>query len=194
MRGPLGFAVLVLSIGAAHQTPSQQTDAAQLALVAPWPMFGHDARHTGRTFFFGPQSAHVVWRRATGFSSFPVGVPSVTAVAADGTIYVAVLKERLLAVNPNGTFKWAYQAGGFISSSSPAIGADGAVYIGSSNGTLYAINPDGRCGAGLRITSRCGYQRPQAVMSIHQKNEGDISIELRVGTFLRSVDTMLICY
>jgi len=62
------------------------------------------------------------------------------AIGADGTIYVG--SDKLYAINPNGTKKWAYATGDYINSS-PAIGADGKIYVGSNDRNLYAINPDG---------------------------------------------------
>ena len=49
---------------------------------------------------------------------------------------------KLYAINPKGTLKWSYTAGGAVNSS-PAIGADGTVYVGSWDFKLYAINPKG---------------------------------------------------
>lgn len=82
---------------------------------------------------------------------------STAAIADDGTIYVHTQSSQpciagpsqLLAINPNGTLKWAFGlnggAGVFIASelSSPAIGSDGTIYVTSADTGLYAINPDG---------------------------------------------------
>jgi outer membrane protein assembly factor BamB len=65
------------------------------------------------------------------------------AVAADGTIYVATLDGKLVAVTSDGKgTRWAaptHDANG----SSPAIGQDGTIYVGSSDHHLYAVHPDG---------------------------------------------------
>ena len=50
--------------------------------------------------------------------------------------------DNLYAINPDGTQKWAFSTGSYITSS-PAIGADGTIYVGSDDDNLYAINPDG---------------------------------------------------
>lgn len=152
MTRQIALVLLVLTAGV-QETPGQEANAGpEPALLAPWPMYGHDARHTGRTTLVGPQTDNVAWRVMTGSRPYNVAVPSVAAVAADGTIYVAILDEKLLALRPDGTFKWAFQVGGFISHLSPAIGLDGTVYIGSTNGILYALNPDGT----LRWTFQTG--------------------------------------
>ena len=67
--------------------------------------------------------------------------------AEDGTIYFGVMgpgndKGRVYAVNPDGTEKWYYDTGYWITSD-PVIGDDGTVYIGSTDTYFYALNPDG---------------------------------------------------
>jgi outer membrane protein assembly factor BamB len=82
---------------------------------------------------------------------------SAPAIADDGTIYVHTQSaqpctagpSQLLALNPNGTLKWAYPLNGgaavFVAEflSSPAVGADGTIYVSSADTGLYAINPNG---------------------------------------------------
>jgi large repetitive protein len=93
------------------------------------------------------------WRHSLG------GLPgnTVPAVAADGTIYVhATVKdigvggghEKLYAINPNGSRKWAvtlsaFGLNGSDEHSSPVIATNGTIYVGSWIGKLYAINPNG---------------------------------------------------
>ena len=68
------------------------------------------------------------------------------AIGTDGTIYFGTVRDfdkgDIIAVNPNGTIKWYYEAGNRIYSD-PAIGDDGTIYIGSDDGYLYAMNPNG---------------------------------------------------
>lgn len=62
---------------------------------------------------------------------------------SNGTIYFGSDDKYLYAINPNGSPKWRYYAGGLIRNS-PAIALDGTLYVGSSeNSTLHALNPDG---------------------------------------------------
>ena len=73
------------------------------------------------------------------------------SIGADGTIYVGnseyksnyIAAGHLYAINPNGTLKWKFATGSWVSSST-TIGADGVIYIGSWDGNLYAVNPDGK--------------------------------------------------
>lgn len=115
-------------------------------VVAPWPMFRHDALHSGRSPYTGPQTPTVKWRFKTGG-----GVSSSPAVAADGTVYVGSKDGHLYAINPQGTLKWRYRTGSWVYSS-PAVGAHGTIYVGSLDGCVYALNPDGK----LRWKHRTG--------------------------------------
>ncbi len=60
----------------------------------------------------------------------------------DGTIYVGSNNNRVYAINPDGTRKWAFATGGIVVSS-PAVGSDGTIYVGSNDNRVYAINPNG---------------------------------------------------
>ena len=78
----------------------------------------------------------VQWTYATGGAITLWAAP---AIGADGTIYVGSQDTYLHAVNPDGSMRWRYQAGGSIDST-PAIGADGTVYFGSADAKVYAVN------------------------------------------------------
>ena len=64
------------------------------------------------------------------------------AQGADGTIYIGDHRPYLLAINPDGSFKWEFmmEESGDIYTA-PSIGADGTIYVGTSAtmGYLYAI-------------------------------------------------------
>lgn len=74
-------------------------------------------------------------------------------VGADGTIYtVAELTTggAVIALNPDGTEKWAYKTPGVIINGGVAIGADGTLYAnggkaitGETSGGVIALNADG---------------------------------------------------
>lgn len=70
------------------------------------------------------------------------GVSSSPAIGMDGTVYVGSDDDRLYAIHPDGTKKWAFKLGGIPTS--PTIGRDGTIYVGCSDGNLYAINSDCR--------------------------------------------------
>ena len=88
----------------------------------------------------------------------PTAYVSSPAIAADGTIYTnvefyveiqGVMRPTggIYAINPDGTYKWAYLADGYAQSF-PSEDSDGTVYVARgdelANSTyLYALNPDG---------------------------------------------------
>lgn len=91
---------------------------------APWPMVAHDRERTARSAVDGPRTAQLRWSYAfapyNDYSSSPV-------VAADGTIYLASMDGKLIALQSNGSPKWiAQNVNGY---GSPALGCDGTIYI-----------------------------------------------------------------
>ena len=109
-----------------------------LAESSPWPMFSHDAQHSGFTQSYGPRTCPKSWAYETNGA-----IASSPAVGADGTVYVGSMDGTLYAIAADGTTAWTYATAGSINHSSPAIGGDGTVYIGSRDGNLYAISPTG---------------------------------------------------
>jgi len=106
-----------------------------------WPMFGRDARHTGRS----PNGAsgnflYEKWKiRLDAMVSF-----SSPAIDNNGTIYIGSWYGTLFAINPNGTEKWKFETPDWNSDmTSPAIGDDGTIYIASKNSYLYALYQNG---------------------------------------------------
>jgi len=78
---------------------------ASASLVAPpespWPMFGHDPQHTGRSPYAGPESANLQWSYVIAGNFHLKQSP---VIAPDGTIYVPA--DGVFAFNPNGSLKW----------------------------------------------------------------------------------------
>ena len=105
---------------------------------SPWPMFHHDAQHTGLSpVNTSANPGTLKWKFGTNGK-----VESSPAIGADGTIYVGSADDNLYALNPDGSQKWAFATGGAVVSS-PAIGADGTIYVGSAHDNLYAITDNG---------------------------------------------------
>ena len=103
----------------------------------PWPMFGHDASHTGRSDQYeGPPSCALSWSHSTGgaLSSSPV-------IGSDGGVYIGTFN-NLSAFDSGGALRWSYRAStGFAAS--PAVGPDGAVYAGSDDNAVYSFDSAG---------------------------------------------------
>ena len=98
-----------------------------------WPMFRHDARHTGASPMVPAAGAAPRWIFETGGQ-----IRSSPAVGLDGTVYVGSLDNKLYAVSPNGKLAWSFEALAYVFSS-PAVAGDGTVYFGSVDGHLYAV-------------------------------------------------------
>jgi len=67
-------------------------------------------------------------------------IRSSPAIASDGTIYFGTGRDRLYAVNPEGTKKWEYDTSHLSVMSSAAIGGDGTIYF-SAQQKIIALSP-----------------------------------------------------
>jgi outer membrane protein assembly factor BamB len=109
----------------------------QIVTIEPcWPMFKRTAERRSSSPFAGPSTNNRLWK----FAESPLNIRSSPAVAVDGTIYVGSSDDKLYAVNPDGTRKWATSVGGDIDSS-PAIGFGGRIYVAADNDRLFALHP-----------------------------------------------------
>src|SRR5439155_23929399 len=160
----VGLATIAVAVPAATSAAPPDDGLASSA----WPMFQHDARHTGQSPYVGPMGRlRRKWRVAVE------GTPGSPAIAADGTIYLPSGNSTggdrrgfLNAFNPNGTLRWRFEfgrqagdTGGYVQMpglTTPAIAADGTIYVHTEAGStdpnsyavagpsrLYTINPDG---------------------------------------------------
>jgi len=104
---------------------------------SPWPMFGHDAKHTSRSpYSTAGNSLELKWifKTTTMIGTSPI-------VDNNGTIYFTDWN-FLYALNPNGTEKWRLRIADI--GSTPAIDADGAIYFGTYyDNYFYAVYPNG---------------------------------------------------
>ena len=124
-------------------------------LSSPWPMFLHDAKHTGRSPFKGPDTPELKWMYYvdTQFPNFCQPI-----IGNDGSIYWGSSDEVFYAFNHDGTLKWTFTNWERIFYSSPSIGLDGTIYTGI-NEYFYAFNPEGISlwskdyGKGLSVSS-----------------------------------------
>jgi outer membrane protein assembly factor BamB len=108
---------------------------------SPWPVFGHDAQHTGRSEHDGPQNPRVLWKYRGDHRIF-----STPSIGADGTIYLGHGRNPLCAIDPSdGSEIWCTTKNDGTSAdrSSPAVAATGMIYIGGRDNDLWTVNPDG---------------------------------------------------
>ncbi|MEW6079438.1 MAG: PQQ-binding-like beta-propeller repeat protein [Thermodesulfobacteriota bacterium] len=128
----------------------------------PWPMYGHDRRHTCRSPFRGLTSppAGPKWR----FPS-PGGIGGFTSsvsIGSDGTIYAGTAQNEnfpmdntrghsgmLMAFSPDGRKKWQHDSGRgspmiCMIESGPLLTSDGMIIYGKDDGHVYAVNRSGQ--------------------------------------------------
>ncbi len=79
------------------------------------------------------------------------------AVGPDGTVYVVTDQNRLFALAPDGSQKWAMACSGYLPA--PVLGEDGTIYI--YPGCLTALNADGT--EKWRFPSPASYRYPPAI-------------------------------
>ncbi|MDH7507233.1 MAG: PQQ-binding-like beta-propeller repeat protein [Candidatus Thermoplasmatota archaeon] len=97
---------------------------------SPWPMYCHDAQHTGRSPYSTADNPGIEkWRLKTeGWADGDVVIDD------EGTIYIG--STSLYAVYPNGTLKWKYLTYYYIEGA-PAISEDNIIYFGTVFGGDY---------------------------------------------------------
>jgi outer membrane protein assembly factor BamB len=90
--------------------------------------------HMSASSFFGPSTPMGKWTLQE------IGTTSSPTIGSDNTIYLGV-GEYLLAINPDGTTKWAFATKDRITSSA-AVSPDGTIYVDAGS-SLFAVNPNG---------------------------------------------------
>lgn len=136
-------AMRTLPLVIALVTAVPATSHAQLA-QSDWPVFHHDAQHTGRTTIVGPQNPKVLWsyHGVSRLRSTPV-------VGADGHIFLGNGRMPVCKIDKNtGEKIWCAtnNSAAPADRSTPVVAADGMVYVGARDNHLWAINPDGSVG------------------------------------------------
>jgi outer membrane protein assembly factor BamB len=102
-----------------------------------WWMYGHDARHTGRSTFTGPRTGTLKWKfRSTG----PGTDFTTPALGSFGKVY-ASCGPNLVALDRTGRERWFLPLQGSLSS--PLLAAGGTLYVTGGQDQLYAVSPDG---------------------------------------------------
>ncbi|HSB65845.1 MAG TPA: ABC transporter permease subunit [Anaerolineales bacterium] len=85
----------------------------------------------------GPSRANKLWQ----MNDF-AGLTGNPAIAADGTVYVAGLDSKLIAMNPDGSLRWQADTP-LVPMGSPAIAPNGAIYLTDEKGGLSGFSVDG---------------------------------------------------
>jgi outer membrane protein assembly factor BamB len=100
-------------------TPRAPTATPIPAGSAAWPMFGHDAQHSGRSPFAAPARPSLRWSRPGGAATSPILGP-------DGVLYLAG-QGWLAALGPDGAQRWTLPLE--ASGGEPALAPDGTLYV-----------------------------------------------------------------
>ena len=128
---------IVVAFLLSHSIPifSQPADSA-------WPMFAHDAQHTGQSPYRGARTGVLEWR------TFPTGLggPISCIIGPDERIFLgSYYDHRLYCLNHDASFAWSYETEAYIGSC-PAIDVNGTIYVGPwslSNNWFMAIQSTG---------------------------------------------------
>ncbi|HDD60686.1 MAG TPA: hypothetical protein ENF69_07090, partial [Euryarchaeota archaeon] len=110
----------------------------------PWPMFQHDARHTG----YNPNAVYdnpgrLKWKVNVGTISDCSPIITVNNTIVIGTAFSDYNNGILFFLNREGEIIKRFSTGGFNIISTPALDSAGHIYFGSDSGFLYALYPNG---------------------------------------------------
>lgn len=127
----------------------------------PWPMYGHDPRHTARSPYQGLTKQPLQPRWIFPSPGGEGGFTSSIAIGSDGKIYAGTAQNQefiqdktsgysgmLCAILPDGTLNWlhdSHRGGPTISmiESCPLLTSDGKIIYGKDDGHAYALNQKG---------------------------------------------------
>jgi len=127
----LGFIIL---LGATLFLNSAYTQPAN----SPWPMYQHDAQHTGLSPYVGPKNPKLAWRFET-----PGDISTGVTIDKLNRIFFASFSNfdsRYYALKPSGVLDFEFSIG---NGSTAALAEDGTIYI-SYNKSLYAFECNGQ--------------------------------------------------
>ena len=98
----------------------------------------------GRIYIGGADGLFIIEPDGGSFQccTTPDAVTTVPAMAQDGTVYFGCADGRLLALGPDGAWRWSFQATGPLTAS-PAVAPDGTVWFTDAAGVVYGLDPDG---------------------------------------------------
>ena len=116
-----------------------------------WPMFQHDAQHTGRSNYNVLENIGEEWtyELAVVESVSSVIRSSQPIIGKDGVIYFGIGETgenswgKLYAINPDGTEKWIFNLDSFLFTL--AVGKDGTtIYVPTLDKGVYALTSEGQ--------------------------------------------------
>ena len=120
---------------------SRKSKKEHLLAQSPWPRLRAGSGATGNSTFPGPSNDKVVWTKKVGKSS------GESAVGLDGSIYLPLKSEELIAISPDGSELWKKGLIGhrdvhLRGITTPAIRADGSLIVAAMR-KVECLEPDG---------------------------------------------------
>ena len=100
-----------------------------------WPTYLHDARHTGRCPYVGPNGPFFGW-------SYSGLAGSSVTVGTDGTLRVCSRDGIAYSLNSDGTLRWTYVTGSAMRCT-PPIASDGSIVFQGADDVTYRVDKDG---------------------------------------------------
>jgi outer membrane protein assembly factor BamB len=124
MKNILAFIVMFLSV--------------QIHAQAPWPMIGHDARHTGLSEYSGPENPEVKWKYTVGGTEYVIFG---SIIGPDNSIYFGTWDSddpgKVYALNSDSSLKWSYNLKTGVRGM-PAYD-NHTIYVASQDSNFYAF-------------------------------------------------------
>ena len=119
----------------------RKSKKANLLAQSPWPRLRADSGATGKSTFPGPSGDKVIWIKKVGES---FGEPS---IGLDGTIYLPLESEELVAISSDGSELWkkgliGHRDVNLRGITTPAIRADGSIVVAAMR-KVECLEPDG---------------------------------------------------
>ena len=138
------LALLAMLVCVAVLWASDVSLASARLASSPWPMFLHDAQHTGRSEYKGPDIPKEKWIYkknidVTG-SSPTIGYGTIHVGSIDGKGY---LFDRIDSESKKDTvLRWTVDISADITTSM-AVDDNASTYFGTGDGNLHAVHPTG---------------------------------------------------
>ncbi len=141
----IGGLLVILAVGGFTLAQAQARQNLKSTISVPggqlWANTAHDPQGTKYVDVTAPSNPTATW---VYIAELPIAGGPV--VAADGTVYLSIGSDQLVAVSSEGKKLWQVtipREQGQEGITAPAIGPDGTIYVVGFNGSLSAVTPQG---------------------------------------------------
>jgi outer membrane protein assembly factor BamB len=111
-----------------------------------WPVFQHDAQHTGKSQFSGPTCSNILWQRKLQGKLLSAPTLAPAAPGEPESLFVPVGKAPVCSLDPaDGSVDWCGTSdqGKLVDRSSPVVGNGNFLYVGTRDNDLWALDLPG---------------------------------------------------